>query len=102
MSELRNPHDRFFKEVFARPEVARDFLESYLPEAVATLLAPSAPQLRQGSFVDEALQEHFSDLLYEVQLTKGDTAYIYVLFEHKSYPEPLVALQLLRYMLRIW
>jgi hypothetical protein len=26
MSDLGNPHDRFFKEAFSRPEVARDFL----------------------------------------------------------------------------
>jgi hypothetical protein len=26
MSDLGNPHDKFFKEAFSRPEVARDFL----------------------------------------------------------------------------
>jgi hypothetical protein len=30
MSELRNPHDRFFRETFSRPEIARDFLQNYL------------------------------------------------------------------------
>jgi predicted transposase YdaD len=34
MSELTNPHDRFFKEVFSRPEAARDLLQNYLPEEV--------------------------------------------------------------------
>jgi len=28
--------------------------------------------------------------------------YIYLLFEHKSYSEPLIALHLLRYMIKIW
>ncbi|MGH2544118.1 MAG: Rpn family recombination-promoting nuclease/putative transposase [Ardenticatenaceae bacterium] len=101
-TELRNPHDRFFKEVFSRPEVAQDFLQNYLPEGVAALLAPVPPQLRPGSFVDEALQEHLSDLLYEVRLQGEEAAYVYVLFEHKSYPEPLITFQLLRYMVRIW
>ncbi|MGH2544101.1 MAG: Rpn family recombination-promoting nuclease/putative transposase, partial [Ardenticatenaceae bacterium] len=68
MPELRNPHDRFFKEIFARPEVAQDFLQNYLPAEVAALLAPTLPQLQHGSFVDETMQEHHSDLLYEVQL----------------------------------
>ena len=30
MPEITNPHDRFFKEVFARKEVAADFLRNYL------------------------------------------------------------------------
>ncbi len=37
-----------------------------------------------------------------MQLRNGEEAYIYVLFEHKSYPEPLIAFQLLRYLVRIW
>jgi predicted transposase/invertase (TIGR01784 family) len=102
VSEIQNPHDRFFRELFARPEVAAEFLQRYLPDEVADLLAPALPQLRKDSFVDLALQEHFSDLLYEVQLKEGQDAYVYVLFEHKSYPEPLIAFQLLRYLVRIW
>ena len=34
MPEITNPHDRFFKEVFARKEVAADFLRNYLPADV--------------------------------------------------------------------
>jgi predicted transposase/invertase (TIGR01784 family) len=49
------------------------------------------------------LWEHSSDLLYQVALRRGGSpAYIYVLFEHKSYPDRMVAFQLLRYMVRIW
>jgi predicted transposase/invertase (TIGR01784 family) len=102
MIDLRNPHDRFFRELFAHPDIAADFLRHYLPEKVAALLDPASAQLRKDSFVDEALQEHLSDLLYEVRLREGQEAYLYVLFEHKSYPEPMVAFQLLRYMVRIW
>lgn len=32
----------------------------------------------------------------------GQGAYVYVLFEHKSHAEPLVAFQLLRYLVQIW
>ncbi|GIK58430.1 MAG: hypothetical protein HND44_12010 [Chloroflexi bacterium] len=58
--------------------------------------------LQDGSFVDETMREHQTDLLYQVQLANGDAAFIYFLFEHKSYPDPLVILQLLRYMVRFW
>jgi hypothetical protein len=31
MTTLNNPHDRFFKTVFGRTEVAAEFLERYRP-----------------------------------------------------------------------
>ena len=42
------------------------------------------------------MQQHQADLLYQVRLHDGQIAYVYFLFEHKSYPDRLVALQLLR------
>ena len=35
MTTLNSPHDRFFKAVFGRTEVAAEFLERYLPAEVA-------------------------------------------------------------------
>jgi len=109
VDKLVNPHDRFFKQVLSRQEAASDFLRHYLPAEVAELLDFSSLELSKDSFVDQELQAHFSDLLYQVDLRSspegdvpGGKAYVYVLFEHKSYPEPLIALQLLRYMVRIW
>jgi predicted transposase/invertase (TIGR01784 family) len=103
MAELQNPHDHFFRELLSRQETARDFLSYYLPAEVVALLDLSSPKLLKDSFIDSELQEHFSDLLYQVTLQQGGArAYIYVLFEHKSYPDALVAFQLLRYMVRIW
>jgi hypothetical protein len=34
MDEIASPHDRYFRESFARIEVARDFLRHNLPAAV--------------------------------------------------------------------
>ena len=102
MPEITNPHDRFFKEVFARKEVAADFLRNYLPADVLACVDENSINLTKDSFVDNELATHFSDLLYEVDLHDGSGAYVYVLFEHKSFPDSEVAFQLLRYMVRIW
>jgi len=32
--KIQNPHDRFFKETFGKVEVAKDFLNNYLPEDI--------------------------------------------------------------------
>ncbi|MGH9939886.1 MAG: Rpn family recombination-promoting nuclease/putative transposase, partial [Blastocatellia bacterium] len=102
MSEITNPHDRFFKEVLSRPETAADFLANYLPPDVAAALDLSALELIKDSFTDEELRQHFSDLLYSTRLKGGQPALVYLLFEHKSEPEKEVSLQLLRYKTRIW
>jgi len=59
-------------------------------------------ELSKDSFVDEALQEHYSDLLYRLACKDGHPAYVYVLLEHKSYSDRWTGFQLLRYMVRIW
>src|SRR5215813_2862601 len=102
MTDLTNPHDRFFKELLARPETATDFLVNYLPPEIVALLDLSVPELAKDSFIDEELRQHFSDLLYRVKLRSGDDAFVYILFEHKSTPDGWTAFQLLRYEVRIW
>jgi len=48
------------------------------------------------------LIEESADLLYHVNLHKQGDAYLYILLEHKSYPDPQTPFQLLRYLVRIW
>ena len=102
MTELIRPHDKFFKETFARLDIARDFLSNYLPTAVVTLLDLDSLTIEPDNFVDPDLQEQFADLLYKVNLRNGGETYIYTLMEHKSVPEKHTPLQLLRYMTSIW
>lgn len=64
MSEISHPHDKFFKETFSRVEVARDFLNNYLPPSAIEDLDLNTMELQPDSFVDQDLQTHFSDLLY--------------------------------------
>ena len=58
-------------------------------------------ELSKDSFVDKELNEQFSDLLYKVSLRDGPSINVYVMLEHKSFPEPLIAFYLLRYMVKI-
>ncbi len=99
---VQNPHDHFFRDSFSRPEIIRDFIQEYLPIELLADIELDTLNLEDGSFVDEEMQTHHSDMLYSFQRTDSETSYIYLLFEHKSYPDSEVALQLLRYMVRIW
>lgn len=97
-------HDRFFRQTFGRPELAADFLRNYLLPEVAALLDLDPGHLVRGaeSYIDPKLRGHQSDLLFRARLRDGSPAAVFILVEHKSRPDPWVALQLLRYMLQIW
>lgn len=99
---LANPHDRFFRRIWSRKPVGQDFLRHYLPPEVAGRLDLDSLKLAKGSFIDPRLRGHYSDLLYEVRLKDGAPVRVYVLLEHKRDPQRLAAVQLLRYVLRIW
>lgn len=101
METVTNPHDKIFKEIWSDTEHARAFLRHYLPAPVQRLVDFTTLEIAKDSFVDDDLREYFSDILYQVQL-QGVSGYVYLLFEHKSFPERFVHVQLLEYMVKIW
>jgi len=101
MSNPTNIHDSFFKKVLSDRRDADIFLREHLPPDVVELLSPELPELLPGSFVDEVLGQHHTDLLFQIQLKTGQDALAYLLVEHKSSPDEVARLQLLRYVVRI-
>ncbi len=101
---IPNPHDALFKGVLGKPEHARGVLRSLVPAALAEALDWSALTHCPGSFVDLALKEQFTDLLYSAMWRDGGEVLVYFLFEHLSAPpkDGLIAYRLLRYQVRIW
>ena len=95
-------HDKLFRAVFSDPVHAQALVRDQLPNEIAGLLADKPPVVHPGSFIDEDLRESQADLLLEVELVGGGSAFVYVLIEHKSYPDAEVVLQVLGYMVRIW
>jgi predicted transposase YdaD len=94
-------HDSFFKCFMSRPQLAGTFLREHLPSPIAMLLSPEPPELLPGSFVDEVLAQHHSDLLFRLPLKADHDALAYVLLEHRTSRDPATRLQLLRYIVRI-
>jgi len=82
--------------------VAAEFLARYLPAEVAATLNWATLRAEKDSFLDPELAQHPADLLYAVDLHGGGTGYVHMLFEHKSYVESRINLDLLRYRVRIW
>lgn len=99
--KVQNPHDKFFKETLGNVSTAKDFLIHYLPENIISVIDINTLDLQKESFINEELEESFSDLLFKVEIHNRD-GYLYFLFEHKSYSDKRIAFQLLKYMVEIW
>ncbi|MEG3070207.1 MAG: Rpn family recombination-promoting nuclease/putative transposase [Candidatus Syntrophopropionicum ammoniitolerans] len=99
--KIQNPHDKFFKKTFGEVAVARDFLNNYLPQNIMDIIDIDTLEPQKDSHIDEDLKESFSDLLFRTNINNQE-GYLYLLFEHKSYPSPDIAFQLLKYMVKIW
>ena len=101
MSIIKKPHDKFFKETLNDLETTRDFMKNYLPKDILEIIDLEKLSAEKDSYIDQELQELFSDLLFKTNIN-GREGYIYFLFEHKSYLSKRTALQLLKYMVKIW
>ena len=112
---MESPHDKLFKLVYSRPAQAAAYFERFLPAGAVARLDLERLDLVPGSFVDDALAERHTDLLFRAPLRpdvdvdvaagverEGEEAFVYLLFEHQSTVDALMAFRLLRYMIRIW
>jgi predicted transposase/invertase (TIGR01784 family) len=102
MPQSPQVHDRFFKQIFSRPEIVRDFIRNYLPAEIVSHLALDTLEVVNSSYVHADLSEYFSDVAVRTQVTSGDPAELYFLFEHKSGPERYARVQVLQYMASSW
>lgn len=79
-----------------------DLLRSVLPPELVARIDWTTLEPRDGTFVDDTLTARHTDLLFTANFDDRPL-HIYFLFEHKSSPPPRhLALDLLRYEVRIW
>ena len=97
----KNPHDAFFRLLMSEPKNIKAYTERILPKAVHTACRWTDLEIVQTDFIDEALNERRSDLLYRVPCGGGVIA-IHILLEHQSTYDPSMPLRLLEYMTLIW
>ncbi|EMN93953.1 transposase, YhgA-like family [Leptospira interrogans serovar Medanensis str. UT053] len=102
MAEVNNPHDRLIRETFQDKKEAATFFKNTLPIEVVKLLDLENLELSESSFVSEELKQEQTDLLFQIPLRSGNKSNVYLLFEHKSYLENTIYIQLLGYMTEIY
>lgn len=103
---MRHPmsavHDSLFRALIDDPVRAGVLIRDFLPPDIVARLADESPTLLDGTFVDPELNPSQSDRLFSVALRAGGFALLYILIEHKSFPDPFTPIQVLRYRAEIW
>jgi hypothetical protein len=95
------PHDALFRFTFSRMENAAGELRAVLPAALVSKIDWTTLRIEDGHYVDPELEQLESDIVYTAAI-HGQPVVLYLLFEHQSTEPALMALRLLRYMVRIW
>jgi hypothetical protein len=96
------PHDALFKSAFEAPAAAAALLRALLPAEAGEAIAWDTLSRDNASFVDVALVDSHSDLLFFARLRTGEPAALYFLLEHQSTGDPAMPLRGLSYQVRIW
>ena len=101
MQSIQPKYDNLFRKLVSDPLRAKDLLTSHLPPCLTNQFADAAiPEAIDGNIVGQDGRRIECDALFRLNLATGHE--LLVLVEHKSRPDPNVALQLLRYRVAIW
>jgi len=96
----KDPHDRLFKRVMSDEANVRKFIKEFLPKDISSQIDLKEIKLIPTEKI-KGYNKYYMDIAVECKIadTKGQ---LYFVFEHKSYPDPGVLLQILSYMTVTW
>lgn len=95
-----SPHDRLFHFVFRHQAHLATWLATALPSAIALALDWSSLAPASERLPGLGLRSHFADLVFTVRLAGGPDQ-LWLVVEHKAWPDPGVQGQLLRYLVHL-
>ena len=100
-SNIQNPHDKLFKAALQYPDLAKEFIQTHLPESILKKINLNSIEVSPNTFIDEELRLSESDVLLKC-LMDGEEGYLYLLCEHQSTQDNLMPFRLLKYLIKIW
>ena len=94
------PHDDLFKASLQNIVVAKDFFNAHLPAKIKEQVNLESLRLCNNEFISPRFKKQFSDIIYTVQV-QGHQSYLYILSEHQSSADELMAFRVLHYQCQI-
>ncbi len=101
MFDLKHPHDSFFKHLMSNPQNVRDFIEAFLPIEIVENLDLENLRIIDTEKIDKKYKRYYLDISVSCNL-KNRNVEIYLVFEHKSYPDKFTLIQILSYCIVVW
>ena len=98
---MKTPHDDLFQLVFTDPGNAVGELQHLLSPEINRRIDWSTLESLPTHFMDQEFTKRHADAAFTVKLD-GRKVVLYLLLEHQSTTDRLMALRLLRYMVRLW
>ncbi len=98
--DMRRHHDEFFKISMKDLRIARTFLTHHLPKHILQQTNLQELHIESTNFIKTTLDQCNADMLYRSEID-GRTGYFYLLIEHQSSGDQLMALRIYEYMLAI-
>jgi predicted transposase/invertase (TIGR01784 family) len=93
------PHDALFKRIMESDIAAKEFLNEYLPDEVKEIVDLNSIKVQKESYIEPNLTKRLSDIVYRVNTKNDADAFIYVIAEHQSSVDQLMAFRLWKYTL---
>ncbi|PXF57353.1 MAG: hypothetical protein C4B58_10180 [Deltaproteobacteria bacterium] len=98
---IKRPHDSFFKQLMSDPKTVRDFLRSFLPKTLSEKIDYESIKVIDTEKTNRKYRKFYLDLLVDCRVLEKESE-IYIVFEHKSYPDRLTLIQILNYCSVVW
>ena len=101
MDMEHRPHDSIFRALFSDAAGMSELLQLALPPRLLSEIDMKTLKLEPDSYLDDEGGRHYADLAATVEISNVECS-LYILFEHKSYPDSFAHLQILSYMVQTW
>jgi hypothetical protein len=106
MNDIDKINDKLFKDSLQKPENARTFLKTVLPDEVKKRIDFSIIEIGPTGYVSKDFKEYFSDIIIRTQIISKkeerlptDVCFI---LEHKTKGKIRIFIQFLKYMVQEW
>ncbi len=93
---IHHRHDGFFKHSLSNLTAVKDLLQAHLNPSITQRIQWDSLRVSNKSYTDEKLAQLHSNVVYTCQID-DKSAYIYILIEQQTTPDPLLPFRFLQY-----
>ncbi len=94
---MPSAHDASYKLLFSAPELVRDLVLGFIPDAWLHSLDYSTLEKMPGSYVSDDMRHRADDVVWRVKVG-GDWVYLYILIEFQSKVDAWMAVRMMSYL----